>query len=227
MRFTLPFAFLLPAVLFCGDTPASHPELTGYSEPVDGVLPHFQGTKMDPFWSKNSQLPADLRRITDTTLRSETGRSGSGLAIAAGKYSLVTFFYTTCSGICPRITANMKNLSSQIKDQSDLQFLSITIDPAVDDEKALRNYRAKHAIRQENWIFLTGSKQEIEDLAREQFAAEIQAGTGKPGLIAFVHTENIFLLDKAGYLRGIYRARGVGEFPRIQQELALLRAESR
>jgi len=225
MRFA--FALLLSAVFACGDSPASRPELTGYSEPVEGILPHFQGEEMDPFWSKTAELPANLRRISDATLRSEAGKSGSGRALAAGKYSLVTFFYTTCSGICPRITANMKNLSAQIKDQTDLQFLSITIDPTVDDEKALRSYRAKHAIEQANWIFLTGSKQEIEQMAREQFAAEIQAGTGKPGLIAFVHTENIFLLDKAGYLRGIYRARGDGEFPRIQKELAQLRAASR
>ncbi len=217
---------LIPLLFACKDRPPYDANLTAYSEPVDGILPRFQGKQMDPFWPSSSILPADLRRMSSVPLRSDGGRKDTGLAIASGKYSLITFFYTTCSGICPRITENMKSLSSQIKDQSDIQFLSITIDPTVDDEKALKNYRTKHKVEQENWIFLTGTKKDIEDLAREQFAAEIEANAGKNGLIAFVHTESIFLLDKAGYLRGMYRARGNGEFPRILNELEQLRAET-
>lgn len=210
------------AFLGCKEKPTFHPELTGYSEPIDGILPHFQGAKMDPYWPANAERPADLRRMSIAVFRSDSGKSDTGLSIATGKYSLVTFFYTTCEGICPRITENMKNLSSQIKDQSDLQLLSITIDPTVDNESTLRKYRSKHNVAQENWIFLTGDKTQIENLAREQFAAEVEA-SAKKGLIAFVHTENVFLLDKEGYLRGVYRARGVGDFPRLLADLKRLR----
>jgi len=219
---------ILAASASCKRKPVFYPELTSYSEPVDGMLPYFQGTKMDPFWPKTNEgheLPDDLRRMNDSTLRSDSGRSANALALVRGKYSFVTFFYTSCSGICPLIKENIKSLSSQIEDQSDLQFLSITIDPTIDDENALRGFRAKHLVSQSNWTFLTVDKKQIENLAREQFAGEIEANTGKNGLIAFVHTENIFLLDKDGYLRGMYRARGNGEFPRIMQELQTLRKE--
>lgn len=208
----------------CKDRP-HHPELTEYSEPVDGVLPYFSGTQMDPSWPAPQDLPGKFRRMSAANLRADDGRAQSALEFAKGRFSLVTFFYTSCSGICPMITANMKRLSAEIKDQSDLQFISITVDPEKDDDAALRTYRARHQAGQKNWTFLTGSKSEIEDLARNQFAGEIQASADRNGLIAFVHTENVFLLDKEGYLRGVYRARGTGEFPRILKELGELRAQ--
>lgn len=161
--------------------------------------------------------------MDQTMLRSAQGRKASALDFVQGRISLVAFFYASCSGICPQLTANMKRLSAEIQDQSDLQFLSITIDPTQDDEAALLRFRARHKIAQSNWLFLTGGSPEIARLAREQFAGEIEAKSGRDGLMAFAHTENIYLIDREGYLRGIYRARGTGEFPRIQQELLQLR----
>lgn len=215
--------FGLNAWIACKEKPSFPSELTQYSDPVPGILPYFQGSRMDPFWPHSKDRPADLRRMNNAIFRTEQDKAASALDHAKGKYSLVTFFYSSCVGLCPLIAENMKSLSSRIENQSDIQFISITIDPEIDDVKALQKFRAKHNITQKNWILLTGDKKTTESLAREQFAGEIKIKEGKAGLVDFVHTENVFLLDKEGYLRGIYRARGVGDFPRLLIDLKRLR----
>ncbi len=221
---SLAVALLICVTGACEPQGAYHPDLAVYSPPKPGVLPHFSGRQMNPAWPAPSDLPGDFRRMGTAVFRSDRGVEVSGLQIAAGRYSLVTFFYSTCNGICPLITYNMRKLSGMIGDQTDLQFLSITVDPAVDDVAALKKYRRRNGVDQVNWHFLTGQKTDIESLAREQFAGEIEVRSGRDGMLAFVHTENVFLLDQKGYLRGVYRARGQGEFPRLLRELSLLRS---
>lgn len=210
--------------LYCKDKPASDPNLTRVSKPIPGKVPYFRGTVMDPFWSSSGELPDDLRRFGDVSLTSHTG-AAFPKKDRDGRITLVTFFYTSCMGICPMVTSNIRDLSAQISDQTNLMFLSITVNPEIDNPATIRKYRAEHRIIQDNWVFLTGGKSEIESLARQQFAAEIEARAGRADLLDFVHTENIFMLDEQGYLRGVYRARGTGDFARLQQDLKLLRAE--
>ncbi len=222
-------AVSLSAVLLvtdCKEKPEANPELTRVSKPIPGKLPYFRGTIMDPFWSASGELPDDLRRFGEVTFTSHKGEPNPKKS-RDGSITLVTFFYTSCMGICPMITNNMKDLSAQIVDQKDLMFLSITVNPEIDDAKTIRKYRAEHQINQENWLFLTGAKADIETLARQQFAAEIEARSGRSDLLDFVHTENVFLLDQEGYLRGVYRARGTGDFSRLIQDLKTLRAEKK
>ncbi len=225
------FPLILTASLFavaCGKEKQGkfHPELTDVSTPRKGVLPYFKGRIMDPYWPKADKYPADLRGLRDFELTTHRGEKYQPANIK-GKFTLVTFFYATCRGICPAITANMKRLSGKIKDQSDLRFVSITVDPERDNVAALTAYRKRHEIKQNNWTFLTGDRPQIELIAREQFAGEVQTREGKGTLIDFVHTENVFLLDKQGYLRGIYRARGgMGDLTRLQKELGTLRARA-
>ncbi len=208
----------------CGEkAPAGDPELTNVSLPRKGVLPYFRGTVMDPFWPEAREFPDDLRGLRECSLTSHSDRPFTG-ADVRGHYSLVSFFFAHCSGICPTITLNMKKLSERIPDQSEIQFISITVDPERDRPPVLREYRDRHAVKQANWLFLTGDKTRIESLAREQFAGEVKIREGQGDLRDFVHTENVFLLDKDGYLRGIYRARGTGDFDRLVKDLEVLRA---
>ena len=49
------------------------------------------------------------------------------------------------------------------------------------------------------WIFVTGDKKMIYDLARKSYFAAVTEGDGGPG--DFIHTENFVLVDKEGILR--------------------------
>src|SRR5690606_5379873 len=119
--------------------------------------------------------------------------------------------------------SNVKKLAAGIPNQKNLQLLSITVDPERDQPKVLRRFRAMNGIQKKNWTFLTGNRTQIESLARDQFAGEVKTREVGGNLRDFVHTENLFLLDKQGYLRGVYRARGMGDLDRLIKDLKTIR----
>ncbi|MBP9885022.1 MAG: SCO family protein [Leptospiraceae bacterium] len=219
--------FLVVIVFGCEEKKSVfYPELTESSIPQEGILPYFKGEVMDPYWVENQKYPIDLRRFPNITLEShlkEEVKEGKLL----GKYKLITFFYAKCNGICPMITRNMINFLPRIENQSDLEIYSITINPEVDSVEVLQNFREQYKIKQTNWTFLTGSKKDIYEMARKQFSADVKVIKGADNLNDFVHTENIYLLDKQNYLRGIYRAKGTGDLERLLVELKTLREEGK
>ncbi|EMO04749.1 SCO1/SenC, partial [Leptospira interrogans serovar Icterohaemorrhagiae str. Verdun HP] len=204
-----------------------HPELTYFSFPKEGILPYFKGEVMDPYWQEaDKKLPDDLRKVPEFTLLTHENLAFNNQNLR-DKYTLVVFFYAKCKGICPMITRNMLNLIPKIKDQTDLQIVSITVNPETDSVEVLKKFRNQYKIVQNNWVFLTGSKKTIYDLARNQFGADIKLISGKDNLNDFVHTENVYLIDKKNYLRGIYRAKGSGDLERLKIELNTLKEEDK
>jgi protein SCO1/2 len=217
-------------ISFCkkGETPPFRQDMTSVSTPKAGKLPYYRGEIMDPWWVETTDqksaasLPENLRRLNDFSLVSDSGREIARQSIG-GKYAVVGFFFSRCSGICPMVTANVKKLSAKITDQRDLVFLSMSVDPENDSAEVLKHYKARFAVAQENWLFLTGTKETIYALARKTFNADVVTKSRKGGAADFLHTENIYLLDKDSYLRGIYRTRGGMDLDRLVGDLELLR----
>ncbi|TGL60166.1 SCO family protein [Leptospira ognonensis] len=221
----LTFSLILIIPFFCSEQkPNFDAGLTFASTPIAGVLPYYKGEIMDPFWSPEGQKPADLKKIPEISLTSHLN-APFNRNMFLGKYSLVTFFYAKCTGICPLITRNIKNFFPSIKNQPLVQVLSISVNPEVDTVEELLKFRKVYKIEQKNWLHLTGSKALIYDLARNQFNADVQVIKGIANLNDFVHTENIYLIDPNGYLRGVYRAKGTGDLDRLLAEMETLRNE--
>jgi protein SCO1/2 len=88
--------------------------------------------------------------------------------LVKGKTVLVNFIYTSCEKSCSPTTANLAQLHGMLGDRvgRDLLMLSISLDPAVDRPKALKEYAARFGQFQ-GWFFLTGNEAEIEDLRRK------------------------------------------------------------
>ena len=223
---TLSLVPLLGGPACKGDGLPKDSSLTGYSEPQQGILPFFKGRVMDPYWPEKGEKPADLRGLLKFRLTSHLDKTFTPAQLK-GNYALVNFFYATCHGICPKVTRNMQDLSNDIKDHKNLMFLSITVHPENDTPAVMTAMRKRHKLNRENWLFLTGDRPQIEKIAREQFAGDVKTRKGLGNLVDFVHTENAFLLDRDGFLRGIYRARGKGDFPRLMRDLATLRESER
>ncbi len=101
---------------------------------------------------------AVIRPAPDFTLQSADGR-GVTLKQFRGKVVFVSFIFTTCSGSCPATTHRLAKVQDAIaraglKDQ--VQFVSITLDPARDTPGRLRDYTQLYEIDPANWCFLTG-----------------------------------------------------------------------
>jgi protein SCO1/2 len=126
-----------------------------------------------------------------------------GLEDLPGKIIIADFFFTSCPSICPTLTRNMKRLQDAfVKTDSLVRFVSFTVDPERDSAQRLKAYGDKFRINHDTWWMLTGSKQEIYDIALHEFKANIAQEEGVD--TGFIHTDKLFLLDKDRVVRGWY-----------------------
>jgi len=73
----------------------------------------------------------------------------------------LNFIFTTCTTICPVMTATFSQTQRQLgKDSQRIQFISITIDPEYDRPEVLKEY-ADNFHSNSSWKFLTGSGTDI------------------------------------------------------------------
>jgi protein SCO1/2 len=73
----------------------------------------------------------------------------------------LNFIFTTCTTICPVMTATFAQMQRKLGDKADnLRVVSISIDPEYDRPKVLKAY-AEQFHAGSNWIFLTGDSKDI------------------------------------------------------------------
>lgn len=119
-----------------------------------------------------------------------------------GKIIVLDFFFTRCPSICPALAHSMKKLQdSFVKNDSIVQFISISVDPEHDSVPQLRKFADRFNINHDTWWFVTGDKKEIYDFALQEIKASIADSEVDT---AFIHTENFFLLDSNRIVRGWY-----------------------
>lgn len=100
-------------------------------------------------------------------------QSGAVVAPARfrGKRIVINFIYTRCpiATMCPAATERMTSLQRQAKAAgvTDLELISITLDPEFDTPGVLKQYAADRGIDTTNFSFLTGPESAIKDLLRQ------------------------------------------------------------
>lgn len=81
-----------------------------------------------------------------------------------GKTVAINFIFTTCTAICPPLTATFRRLQQQIVTQKlPVHLISISVDPTVDTPERLRNFVAKFKAGP-GWTFVTGEKTTIDSI---------------------------------------------------------------
>ncbi len=120
-------------------------------------------TKLDVEAPEPSNKLAIGGRVPDFTLTDQRGRAVR-LSDFAGRVVAVDFIYTRCPlpDVCPRLSANFAYLSKRVPDA---QLLSVTIDPQFDTPPVLAEYARRYGSDGERWRFLTGSMDQIKDVA--------------------------------------------------------------
>ncbi|MDB5202308.1 MAG: hypothetical protein JWQ27_1717 [Ferruginibacter sp.] len=140
-----------------------------------------------------------------------------------GKIIVLDFFFSRCPSICPGMTKSMKRLQdSFIKNDSIVQFLSISIDPEHDSVPQLRKFADRFNVNHDTWWFVTGNKKEIYDFAINEVKASI-ADTNVD--TAFIHTENFFLLDSNRIVRGWYNGFDTTKQEQLVRDIPTLMLE--
>jgi protein SCO1/2 len=138
-----------------------------------------------------------------------------------GKVWIADFFFTTCPTICPTMTKNLKWLNEQTKDlEEEVQFLSITINPNHDAPSKLLAYKNHYKINAKNWSFLTGDEVFTHQLGIEHF--QIFAGQDAAAAGGYAHSGAFTLVDKEGYVRGVYLGTDMKHVKQLEKDLRKL-----
>ena len=150
---------------------------------------------------KNGKSSSDTmwHKVKSIPFTNQMGKQVS-LDDLKGKIIVMNFFFTHCPTICPGLTRNMKKLQdSFVKNDSIVQFISVSIDPVHDSVPQLRAFADRFNVNHDTWWFVTGNKKEIYDFALQEMKASVADSDIDT---AFIHTENFFLLDSAHVVRG-------------------------
>ncbi len=141
-----------------------------------------------------------------------------------GKILVIDFFFTRCPTICPTMARSMKRLQNSFINSNDsiVQFISVSIDPAHDSVSQLRKFADRYTSNHDSWWFVTGDKKEIYDFAINDLKANIADVNIDT---AFIHTENFFLLDKAHIVRGWYNGLDTVKQAKLVRDIPLLMLE--
>jgi cytochrome oxidase Cu insertion factor (SCO1/SenC/PrrC family) len=80
-----------------------------------------------------------------------------------GKIVLINFMFTTCTGVCSPMTANLAKVQSYLGERvgREVRMLSISVDPTTDTPEVLKAYAARFKPGP-GWYFLTGKKENVD-----------------------------------------------------------------
>lgn len=139
-----------------------------------------------------------------------------------GHVTVVDFFFTTCTTICPKMTRQMKSLVWNLNEKyfEEVRFLSFTVDPEYDTPEVLREYARQMEADDPRWSFATGEKDEIYDLGVNGFKVTTQADVDDMG--NFLHSEKMILVDENGHIRGYYDGTSPDEVRVLEEDIKIL-----
>lgn len=153
--------------------------------------------------SHHSKRDSGLSRIGPAPGFTLTAQDGNRISLTAlrGKVVVVAFIYTNCPDACPLLTAKMIRLESSLGADfgRSVAFVSITVDPERDTPEALASYARTHGANAAGWHFLTGSRDEIANVALGYgvVARKIGRGTVDHALVTSI-------VDQRGVMRVQY-----------------------
>lgn len=137
-----------------------------------------------------------------------------------GKVVVVNYFFTTCTGICPRMNGNMKKIYETYKKEPDFLIVSHTSDPETDSAATLRKYAQKMGADAGKWVFLTGRKDSLYQQARSSYLLDDPKNSVKHIDDQFLHTQFFALVDKKGNVRGqIYDGLKANDLQQLREDI--------
>jgi protein SCO1 len=151
-----------------------------------------------------------LEQVADFSLTNQNGTSVS-LADLRGRVWVGDIIFTTCPGPCLRMTRQMKELQDALPSDNKTKFVSLTTNPDYDTPAILKTYGEHHGADLNRWMFLTGTKKQINNLAVDSL--KLSAVEKKPEERTspedlWVHSTIFVLVDKHAQLRAIYQTGG-------------------
>lgn len=136
------------------------------------------------------------------------------------KIYVADFFFTSCPSICPIMKKQMLRVYDKFKGNTQVKFLSHTIDPKHDSIPVLKNYSNKMEVDSKQWFFLFGDKETVYNLAKTAYMSTSYEDRAAPGGI--VHSGYFLLVDKNKRIRGAYDGTDEGQVTQLIDDITIL-----
>ena len=105
--------------------------------------------------------------VPDVTLVNQDGKRVKFKSLLnSKKFVMVDFVFTTCTTICPILSAEFASFQDGIGPNSNnVLLVSVSIDPENDTPKKMKEYLKRYGAKP-GWEFLTGSHEDINKVMR-------------------------------------------------------------
>jgi len=148
------FLWISAGVLFCGGQ-----QTTAAPAPANSQY----GTDGHPLASGPAKVSIPDSVVLDQNSRPLRFYSD----LIQGKTVAINFIFTTCTTICPPMTANFAKVQRIMRERGEksLHLISVSVDPETDTPEKLKKY-AEMFQAAPGWTFLTGTRAELEPIWR-------------------------------------------------------------
>ena len=161
--------------------------------------------------SRAAHPPAPvIGQVGDFALTNENGAAVS-LANLRGRVWVADIIFTRCPGQCLRMSKQLEGLQAALPSSSQSRLVSLTTDPDFDTPPVLTKYGKRFDADTNRWMFLTGTKKEIANLAVSSLklsAVEKKPEDRQSPDDLFVHSTVFVVVDKQARLRGVFQTGG-------------------
>lgn len=159
-------------------------------------------------------LLPDVSQLPSFALTDQAGNPFSNTDLRNNVW-VWNFIFTRCTNVCPRMSEEMRKVQSAVAGMSQVRLASVTIDPEYDGPQVLREYASRYQADPRRWIFLTGDKSVIRNLQlRTSRHLDPEEITG--------HSKQFLLVDREGFVRGIYSMNQPGKLDELLSDLRQL-----
>lgn len=139
----------------------------------------------------------------DFTLTDHRGRPFR-LAETDGKVRLLFFGYAMCPDVCPMTLSKVVQVRRLLGDDAeDVMTLFVSVDPERDTPEKLRDYLGYFDLGEA--AALSGTTEEVDAVVDLFKASYEKDDTGSAAGYLINHTPYLFLLDRGGTVRALYR----------------------
>ena len=198
--------------------------LTGcfYTHATKNELPYYTSSDFTPHWLSKKEADT-IHCIPDFSFLNQQGKTITQKTFD-NKITVVDFFFTSCPGICKKLTKNLSTVQTAFKDDNNVLLLSHSVTPEHDSVPVLNKYAAANHIIAGKWHLVTGDKAAIYTIARNAYFADEDLGTQQDST-TFLHTENVLLIDKQHHIRGVYKGTLPSEIDNLVADIKKLEKE--
>lgn len=170
------------------------------------------------FHSRHGKIIPDTiyHVIRDFKLLSSTGDS-IGIPTDSNQITVVNFFFTNCKTFCNDMNTQMARVVAEYPNNKMLKFYSISVDPEHDTPSVLNAYAKKYKANPTRWNFLTGNKDFIFELARQDFL--VDAFSDRNHNENIVHSPMLILIDADKRIRGYYDSTSKEQVDKLIDEI--------